>query len=168
MQMGISLSSEKTFSTTCICDANGDSSLPTKSTSNHLHKRIYGDNFSMTTNMIGWATDTNTVNIVHKLVTIFAGHLDNFIVINNHFKHLYYTATSGSGQINVQMTLIQFAGICKNCAIPSAHRDSFPGLPGQDTSRLLRRVRFPNYIAVPLGCIWSRPEICLHKTCRYV
>jgi hypothetical protein len=53
---------------------------------------------------------TNTVNIVNKLVTIFAGHLDSFIVINNQLKHLFSTATSGSGQISVQMTLIPFAG----------------------------------------------------------
>jgi hypothetical protein len=89
--------------------------------------------------------------MVKKLVTIFAGNLDSFIMINNHFKHLFSTATSGSGQINVQMTLIQFAGTCKNCAIPSLHRDSFPGLTGQVPGRLLRRVMFPNYIAVPLA-----------------
>jgi hypothetical protein len=35
-------------------------------------------------------------------------------VINNHFKHLISTAISGAGQINVQMTLIPFAGIGKN------------------------------------------------------
>ena len=62
----------------------------------------------------------NTVNIVNKLVTIFAGHHDSFLVINNHFKHLFSTATSGSGQINVQMTLIPLAGTGKNCAIPSS------------------------------------------------
>jgi hypothetical protein len=82
--------------------------------------------------LIAGAASTNTVNIVNKLVTIFAGHLDSFIVINNHLKHLISTATSGSGQISVQMTLIQFAGTCKNCAIPSWHRDSFLAkVPGQ-------------------------------------
>jgi len=99
-------------------------------------------------------TCNNTVNIVKKLVTIFAGHLDSFIVTNNQLKRLKTTATSGSGQINVQMTLIQFAGTCKNCAIPVLHRDSFPGLTGQVQGRLLRRVTFPNYIAVPLVRIW--------------
>jgi len=69
-------------------------------------------------------TAPNTANIVNKLVTIFAGHFDSFIVINNLSNHLISTATSGSGQINVQMTLIPFAGTCKNCAIPSS-------LPGQ-------------------------------------
>jgi hypothetical protein len=85
---------------------------------------------------------TNTVNIVHKLVTVFAGHLDSFIVINNHFIHLISTATSGSGQISVQMTLIQFAGTCKNCAIPVLYRDSFLGLTGQCPGRLLHQVTF--------------------------
>jgi hypothetical protein len=97
-----------------------------------------------------YKTAYNTVNIVKKLVTIFAGHLDTFIVINSQFKRLKTTVTSGSGQINVQMTLIRFAGTCKNCAIPVLHRDSFPGLTGQVPGRLLRRVTFPNYIAVPL------------------
>jgi len=84
----------------------------------------------------------NTVNIVHKLVTVFAGHLDSFIVIKNHFKRLKTTAISGSGQISVQMTLIQFAGTGKNRAIPGLHRDSFPGLTGQVQGRLLRQVTF--------------------------
>ena len=66
--------------------------------------------------MINAGRPANTVNIVHKLVTIFAGHLDSFVVINNQLKLLKATATSGSGQISVQMTLIQFAGTCKNCA----------------------------------------------------
>jgi hypothetical protein len=38
-------------------------------------------------------------------------------LINIQFKHLTTTVTSGSGQINVQMTLIPFVGTCKNCAI---------------------------------------------------
>ena len=42
------------------------------------------------------ATATNTVNIVNKLVTIFAPYLDSFIVTNNHHKHLFSTAISGS------------------------------------------------------------------------
>ena len=74
--------------------------------------------------MIYAVRHTNTVNIVKKLVTIFAGHLDSFIVINNQYNHLISTATSGSGQINVQMTLIPFAGTGKNCAIPVLHRDN--------------------------------------------
>jgi hypothetical protein len=53
---------------------------------------------------------TNTVNIVNKLVTIFASNLDSFIVTENHLNHLFYTVTSGSGQITAQMTLFQFAG----------------------------------------------------------
>jgi len=41
----------------------------------------------------------------------------------------------------------------KNHAIPGLYRDSFPGLPGQVLSRLLRQVAFTNFIAVPLGAI---------------
>ena len=67
---------------------------------------------------------TNTDNIVKKLVTIFADHPDSCIVTNNQNKHLKTTATSGSGQLSVQMTLIPFAGTGKNCAILSSYRDS--------------------------------------------
>ena len=130
--------------------ANGDKSQATKTYLAHLQKESMVTIPSLRKTAIYAVRHTNTVNIVKKLVTIFAGHLDSFIVINNHFKHLFSTATSGSGQISVQMTLIQFAGTCKNCAIPVSHRDSFPGLTGQVQSRLLRRVTFPNYIAVPL------------------
>ena len=72
MQMGITSLPEKTFSPTCICDANGNNFPPTFNLSTHLLKRIYGDNFIMRTNMIAGATCTNTVNIVKKLVTVFA------------------------------------------------------------------------------------------------
>ena len=74
-------------------------------------------------NMIYDFSFTNTVNIVHKFVTIFAGYLDYFIVTNNHSNHLFSTSTPGSGQISVQMKLIPFAGTGKNCAIPGLHRD---------------------------------------------
>jgi hypothetical protein len=73
------------------------------------------------------ALTANTVNIVNKLVTIFAGHLDSCIVTNNQPEGLKTTVISGSGQINVQMTLIQFAGTGKNCAIPSSLPGQFPG-----------------------------------------
>jgi hypothetical protein len=41
----------------------------------------------------------------------------------------------------------------KTRAIPSLYRDNFPGLPGQVPSRILRRVTFTNFIAVPLVLI---------------
>ena len=125
--MEINSLQNKTLSYTCICHANGDNFLPTKAFSNHLHKRIYGDSSSIKMTFIAGAASTNTVNIVNKLVTIFAGHLDSCIVTNNQPERLKTTVTSGSGQINVQMTLIQFAGTCKNCAIPSSLPGQFPG-----------------------------------------
>ena len=64
----------KTLSYTCICHANGDNFLPTKAFSNHLHKRIYGDSSSIKMTLIAGAASTNTVNIVNKLVTVFAGY----------------------------------------------------------------------------------------------
>ena len=106
--------------------ANCDKSRATKTSLAHLQKESMVTIPSLRKTVIYAVRHTNTVNIVNKLVTIFAGHLDSFIVINNHFKHLISTATSGSGQINVQMTLIPFAGTCKNCAIPGS-------LPGQFT-----------------------------------
>jgi hypothetical protein len=63
------------------------------------------------------------VNIVNKFVTIFAGLPDSCIVTNNQPERLITTVTSSSGQINLQMTHIQFAVTAKNCTIPSWHRD---------------------------------------------
>ena len=107
--------------------ANGDSSQATNISRAHLQKESMVTTPSLRKTVIYVVRHTNTVNIVKKLVTIFAGHLDSFIVINNHFKLLFSTATSGSGQINVQMTLIQFAGTCKNCAIPVSLPGQYPG-----------------------------------------
>jgi hypothetical protein len=101
---------------------------------------------------------------------VFAGHLDSFIVINNHFNRLKTTAISGSGQINVQLTLIRIAVTGKNRAPESLRSrdtaylactgirqwaDRRPGPNGirQLADRLLRRVTPTNLIAVPLGGI---------------
>ena len=54
--------------------ANGDSSQSTKTSQAHLQRRIYGDNSATRITVISGATGTNTVNIVKKLVTVFAGH----------------------------------------------------------------------------------------------
>jgi len=81
--MGITSLPEKTFFSTCICDANGNNFLPKFNLSTHLLKRIYGDNFIMTTNMIAGATCTNTVNTVNKFVTVFAElNLDEYKRLN--------------------------------------------------------------------------------------
>ena len=113
--------------------ANGNSSQATNTSVAHLQKESMVTIPGLRINRDLWATNTNTVNIVKKLVTIFAGHLDSFIVTNNHFNHLKTTVTSGSGQISVQMTLIPFVGIGKNCAIlvslPGLFPCSQPGLP---------------------------------------
>ena len=79
---------------------------------------------SLTSNGVAYFTVANAVNIVHKLVTIFAGHLDSLIMINNLFDRLKTTVTSGSGQISLQITLISFARTGKNCAILACHWDS--------------------------------------------
>ena len=52
--------------------ANGDSSQATKASQSHLQRRIYGDNSATKMTLIAGATGTNTVNIVNKLVTVFA------------------------------------------------------------------------------------------------
>ena len=70
--MEINSLQNKTLSYTCICNANGDNFLPIKAFSTHLHKRIYGDSSSIKMTMIAGAASTNTVNIVNKLVTVFA------------------------------------------------------------------------------------------------
>ena len=69
-------------------------------------------------------TCANTDGWGNKLVTIFARHLDSFIVMIN-FSLTYQIRDFGSGQILSTGTTLSFVGICKNCAIPSLHRDSF-------------------------------------------
>jgi hypothetical protein len=114
----------------------------------------------------------NKVNKVNKLVTIFAGNLGSFIMTNNQPKHLISTATSGSGQINVQMTLIPFAGPDsyrddKNCAIPGLHRDSFPGPNGTSRPDSYRELSGPRPDAACLSA--GRRQVTFTKLyCRDV
>jgi hypothetical protein len=73
--------------------------------------------------MTGNSTFANTDGWGNKLVTIFARHLDSFIVTIM-FSILYQTRDFGSGQIQpLDNFLVRRDG--KNCAIPSLHRDSF-------------------------------------------
>jgi len=48
----------------------------------------------------------------------------NYILIRN-FSIIYHDSESGSRQIRAKETVNTFAGIRKNCAVPSLHRDSF-------------------------------------------
>ena len=68
-------------------------------------------------------TFTNTDGWGNKLVTIFARHLDSFILTNN-FSIIYQTRDFGSWQILPLENFI-FRRDGKNCAIPSLHRDNF-------------------------------------------
>ena len=61
--------------------------------------------------------------------------------------------TAGSGQFTAQMTTYRFAGCKQKLRRTRRTPGLFPGLPGQFHGRLLRRVTFPNYIAVPLAQI---------------
>jgi hypothetical protein len=58
----------------------------------------------------------NTDGWGNKLVTIFARHLDNFILKPN-LSLIYLIRDFGSGQIRATETNSSFAGICKNCAM---------------------------------------------------
>jgi hypothetical protein len=80
--------------------------------------------------MIYAGRSTNTVNIVKKFVTIFAGNLDNFIVTNNQLKLLKTTVTSGSGQITIQMTIYRFAGLLQKLRHTRRAPGPFPGPNG--------------------------------------
>jgi hypothetical protein len=77
------------------------------------------------------ATCAKNAGIVNKLVTIFARHLDSFILTKN-FSLIYQIRDFGSGQI-LQPRQIRFSpGFAKIAPWWLAHRDSFsakvPGL----------------------------------------
>jgi len=61
------------------------------------------------------------------------------------------TVTSGSGQMTAPMTILRFAGLKQKLRHTLLAPGQFPGLPGQLLGRLLRRVTFTNFIAVPLA-----------------
>ena len=91
----------------------------------------------------------NTVNIVKKLVMVFAepyldSELDNETIQSSiTLQRTYFQRKNqphATGQIPRHTCLAP--GLCQ-------------GLPGQGTGRLLRQVTFPNHIAVPLGKIDS-------------
>ena len=77
----------------------------------------------------------NTDGWGNKLVTIFAPHLDCFIVTQN-LSLICQIRDFGSGQILQPRQIKSFAGICKNCAKVACRRDSFsakvPGLVSAD------------------------------------
>jgi len=82
-------------------------------------------------------TFTNTDGWGNKLVTIFARHLDNFIVTIK-FSILYQTRDFGSRQIlHLDNFLVRRDG--KNCAIPSSPPGQISGPAGagyQDADRM--------------------------------
>jgi hypothetical protein len=77
------------------------------------------------------ATCTNTDGWGNKLVTIFARHLDNFIVTNN-FSHICQIRDFGSGQILQPRQLYLSPGFAKIAPWWLVRRDNFsakvPGL----------------------------------------
>jgi hypothetical protein len=86
---------------------------------NSLHR----DNFKISTN-------ANTDGWGNKLVTIFARHLDNFIVTNN-FLLICQIRDFGSGQIRKPRQLYLSPGFAKIAPWWLACRDSFPAkVPG--------------------------------------
>ena len=69
-------------------------------------------------------TCANTDGWGNKLVTIFARYLDSFIVTIK-FSIIYQTRDFRLWTNPAIWTTFWFAGTCKNCAIPSLHRDIF-------------------------------------------
>ena len=85
----------------------------------------------------------------NKLVTIFALHLDNFI-LTRYISSIYLNRESGSGQISAKETIKSFAGIAKTAPWWLARRDSFSAkVPGL-VSGWLRRITLTPSTAGPL------------------
>jgi hypothetical protein len=61
----------------------------------------------------------NTDGWGNKLVTIFARHLDNFI-LKNKLSNTQFTLLASGTQDSDKSGLITCTWICKNCAIPSS------------------------------------------------
>jgi len=95
---------------------------------------IFRDNFC-NRDSFKMSPAANTDGWGNKLVTIFARHLDNFILTNS-FSPIYQIRNFGSGQILQPRQLYRSPGLAKIAPWWLAHRDSFsvkvPGLVSAD------------------------------------
>jgi hypothetical protein len=66
----------------------------------------------------------NTDGIINKLVTIFADSSPT-VFMTNKFSNTQQNFLAAGGQGSDKSGLIACTRICKNCAVPSSHRDSF-------------------------------------------
>jgi len=78
---------------------------------------LHRDSFKISTN-------ANNAGIGNKLVTIFARHLDSFILTQN-ISSVYQIRKSGSGQILKPRQLYRSPGLAKIAPCWLARRDSF-------------------------------------------
>ena len=77
----------------------------------------------------------NTDGWGNKLVTIFAHHLDCYI-LKPYSPLIYLLRDFGSGQIRATETILSFAGVCKNCAMAACPPGQIPAkAPGHVTGR---------------------------------
>ena len=129
----IFVSWRKNSRVTCICDANGENFLATINFSNHLHKASLGYNSAITWHVGNCQTHTNTVNIVNKLVTVFAGYQPLTSCILTIYRDTSVAQLCISWQLTRQnvISCVPRHSSCskgyrdgKNCAIPGS-------LPGQ-------------------------------------
>jgi hypothetical protein len=93
-------------------------------------------------------TCTNTDGWGNKLVTIFARHLDSFILTNN-FLIIYQTRDFGSGQILPLEQLYLSPGFAKIAPYPPCTVTAF-WLKYRNRDRMFRRVTFTPSTAGPL------------------
>jgi len=95
---------------------------------------------------------TNTVNTVNKLVMVFAEpHLDN--LLENKTLKPFITLQSLQSHHDKSA-----ARDVANTTPYSPRTGTVSRLKKQDSSRLLRRVTFTNFIAVPLWLIATNPD----------
>jgi hypothetical protein len=94
----------------------------------------------------------NTDGWGNKLVTIFARHLDNFILTNN-FAIIFKIRDFGSRQILPPGQLNLSPGFAKIAPYPPCTVTTY-WLKYQDPARMLRRVTFTPSTAGPLCLSW--------------
>ena len=98
----------------------------------------------------------NTDGWGNKLVTIFARHLDCFIVTLN-FSLICQIRDFGSGQILQPRQFYLSPRLAKIAPYPPRHRDSFSAKVPGSVAGWLRRVTFTPSTAGPSDCLKTYP-----------
>ena len=108
----------------------------------------------------------NTDGWGNKLVTIFALHLDNFI-LKQYFQSTYLNRDIGSGQILPPRQLYLSPGFAKIAPYPPCTVTT-SRLKNQDSAQCLRRVTQLPFIAGPSDCLKTYLYLLITNNITYI